>query len=86
MPLFFFHLRGGPDGLSLDKDGLDLLDVEAAYLEAHQTALDMAQEWLRKGRSPEAMPSRSQTGLVRLCSRCHSQRRLTAKRGVGQST
>src|SRR3712207_1568392 len=52
MPLFFFHLRGGPDGLSLDKDGLDLLDVEAAYLEAHQTALDMAQEWLRKGRSP----------------------------------
>ena len=52
MPLFFFHLRGGPDGLSLDRDGLDLLDVEAAYLEAHQTALDMAQEWLRKGRSP----------------------------------
>ena len=52
MPLFFFHLRGGPDGLSLDKDGLDLLDVEAAYLEAHQTALDMAQEWLRKGRNP----------------------------------
>ena len=52
MPLFFFHLRGGPDGPSLDRDGLDLIDAEAAYLEAHQTALDMAQEWLRDGRNP----------------------------------
>ncbi len=52
MPLFFFHLRGGSEGPDLDEDGLDLPDAEAAYLEAHQTALDMAQEWLRKGRNP----------------------------------
>ena len=52
MPLFFFHLRGGPEGLDLDEDGLDLPGVETAYLEAHQTALDMSREWLRKGQNP----------------------------------
>jgi len=52
MPLFFFHLRGGPEGLDLDQDGLDLPNVEAAYLEAHQTALDMAQDWLRQRQNP----------------------------------
>jgi len=52
MPRFFFHLRGGPTGFSLDAEGVNLPNVEAAYLEAHQAALDMAREWLRKGRNP----------------------------------
>ena len=52
MPRFFFHLRGGPEGLDQDENGVDLRDVEAAYLEAHQSALDMAREWLREGRNP----------------------------------
>ncbi|MFC1458474.1 DUF6894 family protein [Microvirga arabica] len=50
MPRFFFHLRGVLE--DLDQDGVDLPDMEAAYLEAHQSALDMAQEWLHQGRNP----------------------------------
>jgi hypothetical protein len=66
MPLFFFHLRGGAEGLNLDQDGLDLPNVEAAYLEAHQTALDMTQEWLRKRQNPRgyAFEIMSATGEV----------------------
>jgi len=52
MPRFFFHLRGGPNGLSPDDCGVSLPDVDAAYLEAFQTAKEMAEEWLRKGRNP----------------------------------
>ena len=52
MPRFFFHLRGGPNGLSLDDFGVSLPDADAAYLEAFQTAKEMSQEWLRKGRNP----------------------------------
>ena len=52
MARFFFHLRRGTDDLDLDKGGVDLPDTEAAYLEAHQAAIDMAQEWLRKGHNP----------------------------------
>lgn len=52
MPQFFFHLRGGADGLDLDEIGVNLANAEAAYLEAFQAAQDMAREWLAKGRNP----------------------------------
>ena len=52
MTLFFFHLRGGPAGLSRDDVGVDFPDAETAYLEAHQAAKDMAREWLKQGRNP----------------------------------
>ena len=52
MPQFFFHLRGGPNSFSLNDLGVELPDIEAAYLEAFQAAKDMAQEWLTKGLNP----------------------------------
>ncbi|WP_114946761.1 DUF6894 family protein [Microvirga calopogonii] len=52
MPRFFFHLRGGLEGLSRHEIGVTVPDVEAAYLEAFQAATDMSQEWLKKGRNP----------------------------------
>ncbi|MBQ0820062.1 hypothetical protein HPT29_011265 [Microvirga terrae] len=52
MPRFYFHLTGGPEGVSPDESGVVLPDSEAAYLEAFHAARDMAQEWLREGRNP----------------------------------
>jgi hypothetical protein len=40
MPRFYFHLRTA-QGLNPDEIGLELPDVEAAYLEAFRTAQDM---------------------------------------------
>ena len=52
MPRYFFHLRGGPNSFSPDDLGVELPDIEAAYLEAFQTAKEMAQEWRKKGQNP----------------------------------
>ena len=52
MPLFFFHLRDSAGCVSEDPEGLEFPDAEAAYLDAYQAARDMAQECLKKGRSP----------------------------------
>jgi len=54
MPRFFFHLSGGPKGLTLDEFGVDLPNVEDVYLEAFQAAKDMAQEWLLTGHNPRS--------------------------------
>ncbi len=52
MSQFYFHLRSQTDGLSPDELGLDLPDVETAYLEADRAVRDMARELLRKGKNP----------------------------------
>ncbi len=51
MPWFYFHLRG-PDGLSRDELGLDLPDVEIAFLEADRAVSDVARELLAEGQNP----------------------------------
>lgn len=51
MPLFHFHLRT-PHGLDRDDTGLDMANVEAAYLEACRAIPDMALELMQKGESP----------------------------------
>lgn len=51
MPLFYFHLRT-PRGLDRDNTGLDMANVEAAYLEACRAIPDMAVDLMRTGESP----------------------------------
>jgi len=51
MPCFYFHLRAA-QGLSPDEMGLELPNVEAAYLEAFKTARDMWADLLRKREDP----------------------------------
>ena len=51
MPLFFFNFRD-EDGLDLDHEGLDLPDVDAAYIEAFETAKEMWIEAIRDMRNP----------------------------------
>ncbi|WP_114946771.1 DUF6894 family protein [Microvirga calopogonii] len=51
MPRFYFHLRTA-QGLKPDEIGLELPDVETAYLEAFQTALEMWPDLLRKREDP----------------------------------
>jgi hypothetical protein len=51
MPRFFFHLRS-PGKYSKDDVGSDFLDVEHAYLDAHQCALEMSFEMLRDHQDP----------------------------------
>ena len=53
MSYFFFHLRG-PNGLSRDELGLDLPDVETAYLEADRAVTDMARELQAKRLNPRS--------------------------------
>ena len=51
MPLFYFHLRDelGPHP---DEGGIELLDVETAYLEAFRGALGLWGELLEQRRDP----------------------------------
>ncbi|MBQ0819502.1 hypothetical protein KBI52_04600 [Microvirga sp. HBU67558] len=53
MPRFYFHLRGGPEGLSRDGTGLDLPDVETAYLEAYDAVIDTGRELIIEGLNPQ---------------------------------
>lgn len=53
VPLFHFHLRT-PDGLDPDEDGLDMPDLETAYLQACASIPDMAAEFVYEGLSPLA--------------------------------
>jgi Domain of unknown function (DUF6894) len=46
MPRYFFHLST-PEHYSLDEIGVEYPSVEAAYLGAHQAALDMSVDLLR---------------------------------------
>jgi hypothetical protein len=51
MPRFFFHLAS-PGEYALDDIGADFPDVESAYLDCHQAALEIAFEMLRDHRDP----------------------------------
>src|SRR5262249_36237148 len=58
MPLYFFHLVPSPDGPleapdgPLDDIGIELADVEQAYLQAYEAALDISFEMLRGRQDP----------------------------------
>ncbi len=54
MSRYFFHLIS-PDERSADESGCELPNVERAYLEAYQTALDISFEMLRTRRDPSAL-------------------------------
>jgi hypothetical protein len=51
MPRYFFHLAM-PGSYSQDEVGVEFSGVEAAYLGAHQAALDMSIEMLRQRIDP----------------------------------
>ena len=51
MPRFYFHLRDEL-GAHLDEGGIELLDVETAYLEAFRRALGLWGELLVQRRDP----------------------------------
>ncbi|WP_132251793.1 DUF6894 family protein [Methylobacterium segetis] len=51
MPRFYFHLRT-PDGLVPDDTGLDLVGIEAAYLDACRSIPAMAAELLQRRVDP----------------------------------
>ena len=61
---YYFHLRVGPN-LSPDEIGLDLPDLETAYLEAFKAAQEMWSELLV--RTPLYEASRLQTSAARYC-------------------
>ena len=51
MPTFFFNLCS-PDSVDRDEEGVEFADIEAAYLEAFQTASEMWVEAIRRRRDP----------------------------------
>ncbi len=51
MPQFYFHLRG-PDGLDYDDVGLELVSVEAAYLEACKAVPGVGSELAFSAKNP----------------------------------
>uniref|UniRef100_UPI003013BEFA DUF6894 family protein n=1 Tax=Methylobacterium nigriterrae TaxID=3127512 RepID=UPI003013BEFA len=51
MPRFFFHLRT-PDGLQWNEDGLQLVNLETAYLDACRAIPAMAAELIGRGQLP----------------------------------
>ena len=65
MPLYFFDLVT-PDEFSRGEVGIDYPNVEAAYLAAHQAALDMTLELLRGRADPDrhAFEIRDQDGRM----------------------
>lgn len=48
MSKYYFHIRQGQQ-LLLDEEGLQLKSVEAAYLEAQQSAMDLSRANIRAG-------------------------------------
>ncbi|MGU3663730.1 DUF6894 family protein [Methylobacterium sp. A49B] len=51
LPLFYFHLQT-PNGLDPDEIGLEMTDLETAYLQACASIPDMAAELVFEGLSP----------------------------------
>ena len=51
MPLYFFHLSA-PDDYSRDEVGVEYPNAEAAYLGAHQAALEISLDLLRHQTDP----------------------------------
>lgn len=54
MPLYFFHLIS-PAERCTDETGCELPNVERAYLEVYQAALDISFEMLRSRRDPSSL-------------------------------
>jgi hypothetical protein len=54
MPRYFFHLIS-PDERSPDESGCELPNVERAYLDVYQAALEISFEMLRCRRDPSAL-------------------------------
>lgn len=50
MPLFFFDYWDGDDGRYPDTDGSEFPDIEAAYIDAYHSAIDMWAEARHEGR------------------------------------
>jgi hypothetical protein len=65
IPLFFFDYFDG-QGLHRAENGVELRDVEAAYLEAFEAATEISGEALRGRRNPfsDAFQIRDRTGVV----------------------
>jgi hypothetical protein len=51
MPLFFFDYHDDDGGLDEDKDGLEFPNMEAAYIDAFHSAIDMWVEAKHQGRN-----------------------------------
>ncbi|GJE46595.1 DUF6894 family protein [Methylobacterium soli] len=51
MPHFHFHLQT-PDGWEQDEDGLEIVNLETAYLNACRAIPDMAADMIRRGQQP----------------------------------
>jgi hypothetical protein len=51
LPQFFFNFRD-ENGVDLDREGLDLPDLDAAYMEAFEAAKEMWIEAIRDMRNP----------------------------------
>ena len=51
MPLYFFHLAA-PDDYSRDDIGVEYPNIEAAYLGAHEAALEIGTDLLRRQTDP----------------------------------
>lgn len=51
MPRYFFHLATDA-GYSIDEEGLDFQDLDAAYLDASRAVLDMSVHMLRLQQDP----------------------------------
>ena len=49
MPLFYFDLGDDDGGYDPDRDGLEFDDLEAAYIEAYHSAIDMWAEARHRG-------------------------------------
>lgn len=49
MPRYYFHIRSD-DGLILDPDGTELVDLDAARAEAEQSARDLLANLLKDGK------------------------------------
>jgi hypothetical protein len=54
MPRYFFHYRGPDDELVEDRVGIQLRDVDAVELEAHELALQILEDELDAGGQPSA--------------------------------
>jgi hypothetical protein len=54
MPIYFFHLIS-PEHSDVDETGCEFPNVEKAYLEGCQAALDISFEMLRSRRDPSAL-------------------------------
>jgi hypothetical protein len=51
MPVFYVDYRRDDGGLETDEDGVEFPNIEAAYLDAYHSAIDMWAEFRHVGRN-----------------------------------